>query len=99
MAAEGTELTVGDLAAFIALVATLVPYMRSIGWMLSVWQRGKAALERIFEIIETNPDLPEGESPIMHQGGRGPAFSLQNLHFAYPDDPDHLVLKDILIEH
>ena len=98
LAAVGTELTVGDLAAFIALVATLVPYMRSIGWMLSVWQRGRAALERIFEIIESDPDLPEGPNPKPFQGGQGPSFSLRDLSFAYPDDPEHLVLKDINLE-
>ncbi|MGC6507437.1 MAG: ABC transporter ATP-binding protein [Myxococcota bacterium] len=98
LAAEGKELTIGDLAAFIALVATLVPYMRSIGWMLSVWQRGRAALERIFEIIETDPDLPEGSNPKSYQGGKGPAFKLNHLSFTYPDDPEHLVLRDISLD-
>ena len=33
------EVSVGQIAAFIGLIAALVPYMRSLGWLLSVWQR------------------------------------------------------------
>lgn len=92
------DLTVGDLAAFIALVATLIPYMRSIGWMLSVWQRGRASLERIFEIMDNDPDLPEGKNPKKYKGGVGPSFRFENLTFAYPDDPDTPVLKNITLK-
>jgi ATP-binding cassette subfamily B protein len=41
-------LTLGELAAFTALLTVLLPPLRSLGWMLSVIQRGRAALERIF---------------------------------------------------
>ncbi len=52
MVLDGT-LTVGQLAAFTALLTVFLPPLRSMGWMMSVVQRGRAALERIFELEYT----------------------------------------------
>ncbi len=38
------SLTVGDLAAFLTLLAAVLPPLRSLGWLLAVLQRGRAAL-------------------------------------------------------
>jgi ATP-binding cassette subfamily B protein len=51
MALAGT-LSVGDIAAFAALLATLLPPLRSMGWMLVVWQRGRASWERIVDVLD-----------------------------------------------
>ena len=92
------ELSVGDLAAFVALIATLVPYMRSIGWMLSVWQRGIASLDRIFELLDAPVERTEGDSPVSLEAGRGPGIGLHGLSFAYPDEPEKDVLHDISLQ-
>ena len=56
------EVSVGQIAAFIGLIAALVPYMRSLGWLLSVWQRGKkTSLERIYELLDAPLERPELE--------------------------------------
>jgi ATP-binding cassette subfamily B protein len=89
------SLTLGQLAAFTALLMVLLPPLRSLGWMLSVIQRGKAALERIFELIDAPIDRPEGTDGRVLAAGHGPEIRLHNLSFAYPDEPDRLVLKDI----
>jgi ATP-binding cassette, subfamily B, multidrug efflux pump len=94
MAVRG-ELSIGDLAAFVALIATLVPYMRSIGWMLSVWQRGMASLDRIFELIDAPVERTEGDEPLAMQSGKGPGIDFSGLRFAYPDEPEKDVLHDI----
>lgn len=88
-------LTLGQLAAFTALLAVLLPPLRSLGWMLSVIQRGRAALERIFELMDAPVDRPEGSSGVVQSVGRGPKIELHGLEFAYPDDPDNPVLKGI----
>lgn len=88
-------ITVGDLVAFTALVTVLLPPLRSLGWMLSVIQRGRAALERIFELIDAPVDRPEGEAPRVPAAGAGPAFDLRGVSFAYPDDPERPVLADV----
>ncbi len=83
MALSGA-LSVGDLAAFAALLAALVPALRSMGFMFSVWQRGKAALERIFELIDAPIERPEGDQPVSQTPGAGPAIRFDKLTFAYP---------------
>ena len=91
---EQKQLTVGDIVVFITLLAGLVPYMRSVGWMLSTWQTGSAAAERIFELFETLPERPEGENGIQLEE-KVPTVFVRNLSFAYPDQPDKMVLQDI----
>jgi ATP-binding cassette subfamily B protein len=88
-------LTLGELAAFTALLTVLLPPLRSLGWMLSVIQRGRAALERIFELIDAPIDRPEGSHGLIKSAGHGPVIELRNLEFAYPDEPDYPVLAGI----
>ena len=54
---EAGTLSVGNIATFIALLAALVPYMRSLGWMLS-FNQGRAATDRVFELLDAKADYP-----------------------------------------
>ena len=97
MAIEGC-LSVGELAAFAALLTVLLPVLRSMGWMLSVIARGRASLERIFALLDTPEDRPEGEVGFQVAAGRGPAISLRGLEFAYDEKQERPVLNDISID-
>jgi ATP-binding cassette subfamily B protein len=92
------SLTVGQLAAFTALLAVLLPPLRSLGWMLSVIQRGRAALERIFELMDAPEERPEGPRGRIPAAGRGPVISIRDLGFAYPDEPQRWVLEGLSAE-
>lgn len=95
MALRG-EVSVGDLAAFVTLLATLAGPLRSLGWMLSIVQQSRAALERIFELLDAPVERPEGAHPAGQPGtGHGPGFQVRGLDFAYPDDPERPVLHGI----
>jgi ATP-binding cassette subfamily B protein len=89
------RLTVGELAAFTALLTVLLPPLRSFGWMLSVIQRGRAALDRIFELMDEPVERPEGTTGLVSVSGDGPAIEFRDLRFAYPDDPDRPVLDGV----
>jgi ATP-binding cassette subfamily B protein len=89
------SLTVGELAAFTALLTVFLPPLRSMGWMMSVIQRGRAALERIFELMDAPIERPEGEVGVILESGQGPEIGLHDLHFAYPDENDREVLTGI----
>ncbi len=96
MAASG-ELSVGQIAAFLTLLGILLPPLRSMGWMISIFQRGQVSLERIFELLDAPVERPEGDTPLdVPQGA--PAISLRDLHFAYPDAPDEEVLKGVTVD-
>ncbi len=88
-------LTVGELAAFTALLTVFLPPLRSLGWMLSVIQRGRAALERIFELMDAPIDRPEGDAGVVLPSGRGPVIEFCGLDFAYPDAPERPVLENV----
>ncbi len=94
MALSGT-LTVGELAAFTALLTVFLPPLRSMGWMMSVIQRGRAALERIFELMDARIERPEGSTGVILDAGHGPRIDIRDLHFAYPDEPGREVLSGL----
>jgi ATP-binding cassette subfamily B protein len=96
MVLDGT-LTVGQLAAFTALLTVFLPPLRSMGWMMSVVQRGRAALERIFELMDAPVERPEGAEGRVLEVGHGPEIELKDLRFAYPDEPDRLVLEGLTV--
>ncbi|RME21125.1 MAG: ABC transporter ATP-binding protein [Deltaproteobacteria bacterium] len=93
------ELSVGELAAFATLLATLAGPLRSLGWMLSVFQQSRAALERIFDLLDAPVDRPELPEPLPQPGpGHGVGFRIHGLDFAYPDDPERPALVDISVD-
>jgi len=94
MALAGT-LSVGDIAAFAALLATLLPPLRSMGWMLVVWQRGRASWERIVDVLDAKVDRPEGDQGIVRHPAGGPHIAVKDLTFTYPDRPDRTVLQHV----
>lgn len=91
-------LSVGELVTFTALVSGLVPPLRGLGFLLSVVQRGLAALDRIFELIDTPVERPEGPEGTRLPPGRGPGIALRHLSFAYPDAPDRPVLSGLSVD-
>ena len=97
LVAEGT-LTVGDIVTIIALLAGLVPYMRSLGWMLSTWQSGRAAADRVFELLDAQANYPEGDDGVFIPSDVVPDICVNGLNFSYPDDPETLVLDDVSFE-
>ncbi len=97
MALAGT-LSVGDIAAFAALLATLIPPLRSLGWMLVVWQRGRASWERIVDVLDAPVDRPEGDRGIVRQPAGGPHIAVKDLTFAFPDRPDAPVLQHVEVD-
>ena len=87
--------SVGDLVALSAFLLFLLPYLRSLGWLVAIVQRGRASLERIFEIIDLPaPEQAEiGAQPELAPGPLG--FVLRDLSFAWPGADDHPALQNI----
>jgi ATP-binding cassette, subfamily B, multidrug efflux pump len=54
------EMTVGQLVQFNAYLGALVWPTIALGWMISLWQRGIASMDRINEIFEAPPELTDG---------------------------------------
>lgn len=52
------SLTIGEVTAFLGYIGLLMPPLRSIGWMLNVFNRSIPAIERLDEVLLAVPDLP-----------------------------------------
>ena len=96
-AVNSGQITAGELAAFVALVGFIIMPLRMFGWLLPVFQRAEASLERIYMVLDERPDRPD-VGVAAPPPGTGPALSLRGLSFAYGDGPDRAVLQDIRCE-
>jgi ATP-binding cassette subfamily B multidrug efflux pump len=88
------RLSIGDLVAFIGYLAILAWPTMALGWMLSVLQRGRAALKRLTEILAIEPAItsPPGAAPVEPCRGE---VAFRGVTFAYPSAPGTRVLDDV----
>ena len=56
-------ITPGDFAAFISYLRLITWPMMALGWVTNLIQRGRASLDRINTIIDTEPEILEPASP------------------------------------
>ena len=84
------ELSVGSLVAFNLYIGLLAWPTLAIGWMLSVWQRGLAAWQRLEAILDARPEIKGGTGQLRSNQGLG--VELRGLSLAFEDKP---VLRNI----
>ncbi len=91
-------LTLGDLVAFMGYLHLLAWPTMALGWMLSIVQRGRAAMGRLDEIFAIEPVLGDpvdaGPSLALPSAVRG-EIEFRGVSFAYPDAPERPILSDI----
>ncbi|MGE5852370.1 MAG: ABC transporter ATP-binding protein [Deltaproteobacteria bacterium] len=58
------DLLVADIVAFIAYLNVLAWPTAAFGWMLSLVERGRAAMRRLEEILEVKPEITDPPSPV-----------------------------------
>lgn len=86
--------TVGYILAFIMYQGLLAWPMMALGWVANLLQRGKASMERIYDIMETEPiirDLPDVRQDVQTIAG---SIEFKNVSFAYDGNAEP-VLKNI----
>lgn len=89
------DLMVADIVAFIAYLNVLAWPTAAFGWMLSLVERGRAAMERLEEIFKAEPEIASPPIPAS-LGDSGPGIEFRNVWFAYDHKANgQAVLKDI----
>ncbi|MFG2993291.1 ABC transporter ATP-binding protein [Streptomyces sp. NPDC048257] len=63
MATKG-QVTLGTFVAFSTYLAQLVGPVRMLAMVLTVGQQARAGVERVFELIDTEPEIREGEGEL-----------------------------------
>ncbi len=85
LASQG-ELTVGQLFAFFATATVLRFPIESIGFLLSMTFDTRTAVDRFFEVMDSENTITDPESPKTIAEPHG-ALSFNGVHFRYQDSP------------
>jgi len=87
----------GVLFAFVGYLQTFFDPIQQISQLYTTYQQGMAALDKIFDLLDTEPDLVDPPNAIDPGEIRG-AIDLEGVWFGYGDDPerdDGWALRDI----
>ena len=76
------ELLVADIVAFIAYLNVLAWPTAAFGWMLSMIERGRAAMERLEEIFKVEPEIASPAQPLPLADSKE-GIEFRNVSFAY----------------
>lgn len=87
------ELTVGKLIAFFMYVSMVVQPFRVAGFIVNLYQRAVVACNRLFEVIDTPPEITDNGTANVPNPIAG-NIELSHLSFSYPNT-DSQVLSDI----
>jgi ATP-binding cassette subfamily B protein len=84
------EISVGTFASFFWYVGMVLWPVREAGNMVNLVQRGAASTERLFEILDHEPEIedrPAADAPDHLEG----AITLRDVSYAYPDSSTRAV--------
>lgn len=92
------ELSPGGFVSFFMFVNMVVQPFRVAGFIINLYQRAAVSCDRLFEVLDLNPeirDAPSGTTPLKIRG----AIEIRDLHFRYSDDrPEALRGVDLAIK-
>lgn len=81
------DITPGDFVAFISYLGLLTWPMMALGWVTNLIQRGRASLDRINQILQTVPEIKDGENAVSIEDVQG-HIVFDNVSFRYDAGPD-----------
>lgn len=93
-AAVSGQLSVGDLVAFLGYLNLLAWPTMAMGWILSVLQRGRAAMQRLEEVLSAEPTVRDAADAEPLGTARG-EIEFRNVTFAYPGREREPALREV----
>lgn len=84
------ELTLGELLTFIIYMNMLQNPLDFMSWVSNWWARCVNSAQRVFEVIDTEPDVKESENPVTLDEFKG-EIEISELEFEY--EPARPVIK------
>jgi ATP-binding cassette, subfamily B, bacterial MsbA len=86
--------TVGDFASFITAAMLLLPPLKRLNQVIENWQRGMAAAQSVFELLDEPAEKDEGTTEVKRVNGD---IEYRNVSFVYSEDRNP-ALQDINIK-
>jgi ATP-binding cassette subfamily B protein len=78
------RITTGDFVAFTAYLGLLTWPMMALGWVVNLMQQARASMERIDQVLDTDPAITDPEQPANLPAGRLLDIEAKDLTFRYP---------------
>lgn len=78
------EITLGTFVAFSSYLAQLVGPVRMLAMVLTVGQQARAGVERVLELIDTEPSIPDGTKELPADAGASVEFD--DVSFGYAQE-------------
>lgn len=92
MAVTTDELTIGELLTFVVYLQMLQAPIEFLSWVTTWWARCVDSAQRVFEIMDTEPEVKDKENPIILDNFQG-SVELNELQFEY--EPAHPIIKNL----
>jgi ATP-binding cassette, subfamily B, bacterial len=91
---DGGGVTIGVLASFVFYLQSFFDPIQSLSQLYTTYQAGMAALDKIFELLDEDPDIADADDAIELPRVRG-EISFEDVTFSYGGDTpalDHVTL-------
>jgi ABC-type multidrug transport system fused ATPase/permease subunit len=87
---------IGVLVAFVGYLTTFFEPIQQLSQLYTTYQQGMAALDKIFDLLDTEPDMVDAPGAIDPGELRG-EIELDGVWFSYADDPEEggWALRDV----
>jgi ATP-binding cassette, subfamily B, multidrug efflux pump len=87
------NLSLGEFVAFLGYLAMLTWPTIATGWVINIFQRGAASMERMLRILEAKPEIRDMPGAVPPAEVRG-EIEIRQLSFTYPG-ASNTVLRDL----
>ncbi|MBQ8183864.1 MAG: ABC transporter ATP-binding protein [Clostridia bacterium] len=95
MAVTTNELTIGELLTFVVYLQMLQAPIEFLSWVTTWWARCVDSAQRVFEIMDTEPDVQDKENPVILDDFKG-SVELNEIQFEY--EPAHPIIKNLSLK-
>lgn len=89
------DLTVGELLTYVIYLQMLQAPVEFLSWVTNWWARCIDSAQRVFEIMDTEPDVKEKDDPIVLESIRG-KIEINEIQFEY--EPAHPIIKNLSLK-
>jgi ATP-binding cassette subfamily B protein len=90
----GEGVTIGVLAAFLLYLQNFFDPIQQLSQLYTTYQAGMAALDKVFELLDEEPEVVERPDAIDLPRLRG-EIRFENVSFAYDPEDESLALRDV----
>jgi ATP-binding cassette subfamily B protein len=91
------NLMIGVVVSFIGYLQLFFDPIQQLAQLYATYQQGMAALDKIFTLLDTEPDLVDSEDAV-EPGPLDGRITFDGVSFSYADPPERWALRDVDLE-